>query len=36
MQAVFEIGNRFWAHQNLRSNFDELAKNENKASLRRL
>ena len=33
-QAVFEIGNRFWTHQNLRSKFDELAKNINKASLR--
>ena len=24
IQAVFEIGNRFWAHQNWRQNFDEL------------
>ena len=26
IQAVFEIGNRFWTHQNWFPNFDELAK----------
>ena len=29
IQAVFEVGNQFWVHQNLHPNFDELAKNKN-------
>ena len=29
IQAVFEIGNRFWAHRNLHPNFDKLPKNKN-------
>ena len=29
IQAVFEVGNRFWVHQNLHQNFDELAKSKN-------
>ena len=29
IQAVFEISNQFWVHQNLHPNFDELAKNKN-------
>ena len=36
IQAVFEIGNRFWVHQSLHPTFDELAKNKNKPSLRSL
>ena len=26
IQAVFDIGNRFWAHKNSRPNFDRLTK----------
>ena len=27
IQDIFEIGNRFWAHENQRPNFDKLTKN---------
>ena len=27
IQAIFDIGNRFWAHGNWRPNFDRSAKN---------
>ena len=26
IQGAFEIGNRFWAHENRRPNFEELTK----------
>ena len=29
IQAVVEIGNRFWAHQNWHPNFDELISQKN-------
>ena len=29
IQAVFEIGNRFWAHKNWRPDFNELIKKKN-------
>ena len=27
IQGIFEIGNRFWAHENHRPNFDKLTEN---------
>ena len=36
IQAVFEIGNHFWAHQNWRPNFDELSSQKNPESLKNL